>query len=62
MTKNDCFIFQGFYVGSDIDTSSIEKMNIPKSLIYGTYKIDFTYTRRNQILGRNQAVIELLRI
>ncbi|VVC27780.1 Hypothetical protein CINCED_3A020554 [Cinara cedri] len=53
---------KGFYMATDIlNTSMIHKMNIPKTFIYGVYKIDITYSRKNQILGCNQFISDIFK-
>ncbi|XP_050432501.1 uncharacterized protein LOC126840658 [Adelges cooleyi] len=62
LNSTDCPLPKGFYIMEGFDLSLFEKMNIPKQLYYGTYKMKIVYTDKSDVVvGCFIIVVEILR-
>ncbi|CAH1720398.1 unnamed protein product [Aphis gossypii] len=57
-----CPIPANFYYAPGMDISIIKKTNVPKSFLYGTYKLNVYYTRQNEIYGCQNYILEVKRL
>ncbi|XP_027842584.2 uncharacterized protein LOC114123718 [Aphis gossypii] len=53
-----CPILPGIYTASAVDTSLFLNANIPKTFIYGTFKIRFYYTLKKEVYSCNIVIVE----
>ncbi|XP_029344506.1 uncharacterized protein LOC115033005 [Acyrthosiphon pisum] len=44
-----CPIPPGNYTGTGVDTSLFSNTNLPKTFVYGTYRLRYYYTRNNEV-------------
>ncbi|XP_015369654.1 PREDICTED: uncharacterized protein LOC107165777 [Diuraphis noxia] len=55
-----CPVPPGVYIFPGLDTSIFNKnTNFPKTFIYGTYKLRYFYSRKNEVYGCNIYVVEI---
>jgi hypothetical protein len=52
---------QGFYIASGVDTSILKDSNLPKTFLYGTYKLYMYYMQQNEIICGQVIIAELKR-
>jgi len=52
---------QGFYLAPGIDTSILKDSNLPKTFLYGTYKVYLYVTQKNEIVGGQVVIVEVKR-
>jgi hypothetical protein len=52
---------QGIYIASGVDTSILKNSNLPKTFLYGTYKVYIYFSQQNEIIGGQVVIVELKR-
>ncbi|XP_060871084.1 uncharacterized protein LOC132945377 [Metopolophium dirhodum] len=57
----ECPIPAGIYIAPGLNTSFVKDTNLPKTFIYGTYKLYMYYSRKNEKFGCQLFIIELNR-
>ncbi|XP_060847286.1 uncharacterized protein LOC132926879 [Rhopalosiphum padi] len=57
----NCPIPKGFYLAPGIDTSILKDSNLPKTFLYGTYKVYLYVTQKNEIVGGQVVIVEVKR-
>uniref|UniRef100_A0A2S2NQB8 MD-2-related lipid-recognition domain-containing protein n=1 Tax=Schizaphis graminum TaxID=13262 RepID=A0A2S2NQB8_SCHGA len=58
MENVTCPIPPGIYTATGMDTSLLSNTNIPKTFVYGTYKIRLYYTIKKEVYSCNILIIE----
>ncbi|XP_022177763.1 uncharacterized protein LOC111038830 [Myzus persicae] len=57
-----CPLPKGIYNAPGLDTSIFLKTNMPKTFVYGTYKVKFYYTRNKEVCGCCIFILEFKRL
>ncbi|XP_060834595.1 uncharacterized protein LOC132917734 [Rhopalosiphum padi] len=61
LINTNCPIPPGIYINPGADASLFKKSNLPKTFLYGTYKFNMYYSRKNEIFGCQIYIIEFTR-
>ncbi|XP_060834549.1 uncharacterized protein LOC132917702 [Rhopalosiphum padi] len=61
INNTNCPLLKGFYIAPGVDTSILKDSNLPKTFLYGTYKLYMYYTQKNEIIGGQVIIVELKR-
>ncbi|XP_026807143.1 uncharacterized protein LOC113549859 [Rhopalosiphum maidis] len=61
VNHTNCPIPKGFYIAPGVDTSILKNSNLPKTFLYGTYKVHIYLSQQNEIVGGQVVIVELKR-
>ncbi|XP_060834734.1 uncharacterized protein LOC132917818 [Rhopalosiphum padi] len=61
INHTNCPLPTGFHTGRGLDTSLFKYSNLPKTFLYGTYKVYFYFLQKNEIVGGQVYILEFKR-